>query len=122
MIIDYSNLQVADNSGAKLVMCIKVLGGSKKRFATIGDKIVVVVKSCLPSNKIKSGDIYKAVIVRLKKKILRKDGSFISFDSNAVVLLDNKGEPLGTRVFGPIVRELRKLNYTKLLSLAPEIL
>ena len=122
MIQQESVIDVADNSGAKKVLCIKVLGGSKKNIASIGDKMVVVVKSATPGAKAKKGQIYKAVLVRVKSNYLRDDGSYIKFDSNAVVLIDNKGEPIGTRVFGPVVRELRKFKMTKILSLAPEVL
>ncbi len=122
MIIDHTYLDVADNTGAKKVMCIKVLGGAGKKTATVGDKIVIVIKSAAPSSKVKKGDVHKAIIVRVKKKLLREDGTFISFDTNSVVLIDQKGEPLGTRVFGPVVRELRNNVSSKILSLAPEIL
>lgn len=122
MIQQESVIDVADNSGAKKVMCIKVLGGSKKRIASIGDIVVVVVKSALPSARVKKGQICKAVLVRVKSNYQRADGSYITFDKNAVVLVDAKGEPIGTRVFGPVVRELRKFKMTKILSLAPEVL
>jgi len=115
-------LQSADNSGAKRLMCIKVLGGSHRRFATIGDVIKVAIKDAIPKGKEKKGEVYNAVIVRTKKGIRRPDGSAIRFDSNAVVLLDNKLEPLGTRIFGPVTRELRALTFMKIISLAPEVL
>ena len=117
-----STLFVADNSGAKKVQCIKVLGGSKRRFASIGDVIVITVKEAIPSGKVKKGDIHKAVIVRTAKGILRNDGTAIRFDGNAAVLINNQGEPIGTRIFGPITRELRAKNHMKIISLAPEVL
>tara|TARA_E500000331_G_C17138780_1_gene661768 strand:+ start:351 stop:710 length:360 start_codon:yes stop_codon:yes gene_type:complete len=117
-----TTLQSADNSGAKKLMCIKVLGGSHRRFATIGDVIKVAIKDAMPKGKVKKGEVYNAVIVRTKKGIRRSDGSSIRFDSNAVVLLDNKLEPLGTRIFGPVTRELRALTFMKIISLAPEVL
>ena len=122
MIQMQSKLLVADNSGAKKVMCIKVLGGSKRRFANIGDLIKVSVKVIIPNGKVKKGEVLNAVIVRTKKGINRTDGSVIKFDNNAVVLLDNKGQPIGTRIFGPITRELRSEKYMKLISLALEVL
>ena len=122
MIQMQSNLFVADNSGAKRIQCIKVLGGSKRRFASIGDIIVVSIKDAIPRAKVKKGEVYNAVIVRTKKGVRRPDGSLIRFDSNAVVLLDNKMEPLGTRIFGPVTRELRDLTFMKIISLAPEVL
>ena len=115
-------LNVADNSGARKVLCIKVLGGSKKRYAQIGDVIKVTVKDAIPRGKVKKGEICNALIVRTKKGVRRSDGSLIRFDSNAVVLLDNKREPLGTRVFGSVTRELRAGNYLKIISLAPEVI
>ena len=121
MIQQESRLTVADNSGAKEVLCIRVLGGSKKRYATVGDKIVVSVKSALPSGEAKKGTISKAVVVRTKKEIRRPDGSYIRFDDNAVVLLNNVNEVRGTRIFGPVARELRD-KYMKIVSLAPEVL
>ena len=121
MIQQESRLTVADNSGAKEVLCIRVLGGSKKRYATVGDKIVVSVKSALPSGEAKKGMVSKAVVVRTKKEIRRQDGSYIRFDDNAVVLLNNLDEVRGTRIFGPVARELRD-NYMKIVSLAPEVL
>jgi large subunit ribosomal protein L14 len=121
MIQQESRLTVADNSGAKEVLCIRVLGGSKKRYATVGDKIVVSVKSALPSGEAKKGTVSKAVVVRTKKEIRRADGSYIRFDDNAVVLLSNVNELRGTRIFGPVARELRD-KYMKIVSLAPEVL
>jgi large subunit ribosomal protein L14 len=122
MIQQESRLAVADNSGAKEVLCIRVLGGTKKRYATIGDKIVVTVKNALPSGNIKKGTVVKAVIVRTRKENRRPDGSYIRFDDNAVVLLNNAGEMIGTRIFGPVARELREKQYMKIVSLAPEVL
>lgn len=122
MIQQESRLTVADNSGAKEVLCIRVLGGTKKRYASIGDQIVVSVKSALPSGNIKKGAVSKAVIVRTKKEIRRQDGSYIRFDNNAVVLLNPTGEMRGTRIFGPIARELREKQFMKIVSLAPEVL
>jgi large subunit ribosomal protein L14 len=121
MIQQESRLTVADNSGAKEVLCIRVLGGSKKRYATVGDKIVVSVKSALPSGEAKKGTVSKAVVVRTTKEIRRPDGSYIRFDDNAVVLLSNVNELRGTRIFGPVARELRE-KYMKIVSLAPEVL
>ncbi|HEX2920353.1 MAG TPA: 50S ribosomal protein L14 [Bacteroidales bacterium] len=121
MIQQESRLSVADNSGAKEVLCIRVLGGSKKRYATVGDKIVVSVKSALPSGEAKKGTVSKAVVVRTTKEIRRADGSYIRFDDNAVVLLNNVNEVRGTRIFGPVARELRD-KYMKIVSLAPEVL
>ncbi|HOB83925.1 MAG TPA: 50S ribosomal protein L14 [Bacillota bacterium] len=121
MIQQESRLTVADNSGAKEVLCIKVLGGSKKRYATVGDKIVVSVKSALPSGEAKKGTVSRAVVVRTKKEIRRPDGSYIRFDDNAVVLLTNLDEVRGTRIFGPVARELRD-KFMKIVSLAPEVL
>jgi large subunit ribosomal protein L14 len=121
MIQQESRLSVADNSGAKVVLCIRVLGGSKKRYATVGDKIVVSVKSALPSGEAKKGTVSKAVVVRTTKEIRRSDGSYIRFDDNAVVLLNNVNEVRGTRIFGPVARELRD-KYMKIVSLAPEVL
>jgi large subunit ribosomal protein L14 len=121
MIQQESRLAVADNSGAKEVLCIRVLGGSKKRYATVGDKIVVSVKSALPSGEAKKGTVSKAVVVRTTKEIRRPDGSYIRFDDNAVVLLNNVNEVRGTRIFGPVARELRD-KYMKIVSLAPEVL
>jgi large subunit ribosomal protein L14 len=121
MIQQESRLAVADNSGAKEVMCIRVLGGTRRRYASVGDKIVVAVKSALPSGEVKKGSVSKAVVVRTKKEIKRPDGSYIRFDDNAVVLLNNTDEIRGTRIFGPVARELRD-SYMKIVSLAPEVL
>ena len=122
MIQMQSILEVADNSGAKRLMCIKVLGGSKRRYAGLGDIIVASVKDSIPNSKVKSGDVVKAVIVRTTKEVRRADGSYIKFDRNAAVILDNKHEPVGTRIFGPVARELRSGKFMKILSLAPEVL
>ena len=121
MIQAESNLQVADNSGARLISCIKVIGGSKRRYARIGDIIVVSVKDAIPRSKVKKGEVQRAIIVR-KKPLIREDGTSIKFDSNAAVLLDKQNEPIGTRIFGPVTRELRKRNMMKIVSLAPEVL
>ena len=115
-------LDVADNSGAKKVFCIKVLGGSKRKYASIGDIIVVSVKEALPNSKVKKGDVAKAVIVRTSKEIARSDGSYIRFDSNSAVLINKENEPVGTRIFGPVARELRAKKFMKIISLAPEVL
>lgn len=122
MVQEYTRLSVADNSGAKKVMCIKVLGGSGRKYGSIGDVIVVSVKSAIPNAPVKKGDVSKAVIVRTKKEIRREDGSYIRFDENAAVLLDAQGEPRGTRIFGPVARELREKEFMKIVSLAPEVL
>ena len=122
MIQQESRLTVADNSGAKEVLCIRVLGGTRKRYASIGDKIVVTVKHALPSGNIKKGTVSKAVVVRVRKEIRRNDGSYIRFDDNAVVLLNAAGEMIGTRIFGPVARELREKQFMKIISLAPEVL
>jgi large subunit ribosomal protein L14 len=122
MIQQESRLAVADNSGAKEVLCIRVLGGTKRRYASIGDKIVVSVKNALPSGNIKKGTVTKAVVVRTRKENRRPDGSYIRFDDNAVVLLNASGEMIGTRIFGPVARELREKQYMKIVSLAPEVL
>ena len=122
MIQMQSNLDVADNSGAKRVQCIKVLGGSKRRFAGVGDIIVVSVKEAAPRGRVKKGDVLKAVIVRTKKERRRADGSYIKFDENAAVILKNDGDPRGTRIFGPVGRELREKRFMKIISLAPEVL
>ena len=122
MIQVQTELQVADNTGAKRVECIKVLGGSKRRYAGVGDLIVVSVKDALPNGKVKKGSVHKAIIVRTKKEIFRKDGSKVQFDNNSVVLTDEKGEPIGTRIFGPVTRELRMKKFMKIISLAPEVL
>ncbi|MCH7497222.1 MAG: 50S ribosomal protein L14 [Candidatus Marinimicrobia bacterium] len=122
MIQQESRLSVADNTGAKEVLCIRVLGGSKRRYASLGDVIVVTVKSAIPGGMIKKGEISKAVVVRTKKEVRRADGSYIRFDENAAVLLSQAMEPLGTRVFGPVARELRDKRYMKIISLAPEVI
>ncbi len=122
MIQQESRLNVADNSGAKEVLCIRVLGNSGQQYAGIGDKIVVTVKDSIPAGGVKKGTVSKAVIVRTKSKLRRKDGSYISFDDNAVVLLNNADDPRGTRIFGPVARELRDKGYMKIVSLAPEVL
>lgn len=115
-------LNSADNSGAKRLFCIKVLGGTRRRYATIGDIIVVAVRDALPHSKVKKGDVKKGVIVRTRKEIRRPDGTYIRFDENAAVLIDNAGEPIGTRIFGPVARELRAKKFMKIISLAPEVL
>ena len=117
-----STLQVADNSGAKKVACIKVIGGSHRRYATVGDTIMVSVKEAIPHSKVKKGDVMRAVIVRTSKEVRRSDGSYIKFDNNAAVLVYNTGELVGTRIFGPVARELRAANFMKIISLAPEVL
>ena len=122
MIQVQTELTVADNTGARIVECIKVLGGSKRRFASVGDIIVVSVKDAIPKGKVKKGSVHKAVVVRTKYSISRNDGSKVKFDNNAVVITDEKGEPLGTRIFGPVTRELRAKGQTKIISLAPEVL
>ena len=122
MIQEYSKLNVADNSGAKKVMCIRVLGGSDRRYASVGDIIVVSVKSAIPNAPVKKGEVSRAVVVRTKKEIRRPDGSYIRFDENAAVLLNEQGEPRGTRIFGPVARELRDRDFMKIVSLAPEVL
>ena len=122
MIQEETNLVVADNSGAKKIRCIRVLGGHDKRYATIGDLIVVAVKSAIPGAPVKKGDVSRAVVVRTKKEIRRKDGSFIRFDENAAVLLNPQGEPRGSRIFGPVARVLRERQFMKIVSLAPEVL
>jgi len=122
MIQMQTNLEVADNSGARRVMCIKVLGGSKRRYASIGDTIVASVKEAIPRGRVKKGDVHKAVIVRTSKEIRRADGSSVRFDRNAAVLINKEGEPIGTRIFGPVTRELRGKGYMKIISLAPEVL
>ena len=121
MIQQESRLKVADNSGAREVLCIRVLGGTKKRYASVGDKIVVSVKNAIPSGNVKKGSVSRAVVVRTKKEVRRKDGSYIRFDDNACVLLDQAGELRGTRIFGPVARELRDKKYLKIVSLAPEV-
>ncbi len=122
MIQQESRLAVADNSGAKEVLCIRVLGGTKRRYARIGDKIIVTVKNALPSGNVKKGTVITAVVVRTKKETRRNDGSYIRFEDNAVVLLNASGEMVGTRIFGPVARELREKQYMKIVSLAPEVL
>ena len=122
MIQQESRLTVADNSGAKEVLCIRVLGGTRRKYASVGDKIIVSVKKALPSGNIKKGTVAKAVVVRTSKEIRRADGSYIRFDDNAVVLLNNAGEMIGTRIFGPVARELREKQFMKIVSLAPEVL
>jgi large subunit ribosomal protein L14 len=122
MIQMQTNLDVADNSGARRVQCIKVLGGSKRRTATIGDVIIVSVKEAIPRGRVKKGDVHRAVIVRTAKEIHRPDGSAIRFDRNAAVLINRQGEPVGTRIFGPVTRELRARRFVKIVSLAPEVL
>ena len=122
MIQQESRLTVADNSGAKEVLCIKVLGGTGRRYARVGDRIIVTVKHAIPSGNIKKGTVAKAVVVRTKKETRRADGSYIRFDDNAVVLLNNAGEMIGTRIFGPVARELREKQFMKIVSLAPEVL
>jgi large subunit ribosomal protein L14 len=122
MIQEETNLVVADNSGAKRVRCIRVLGGTERRYAGVGDLIVVSVKSAIPGGAVKKGDVSKAVIVRTKKETRRKDGSYIRFDENAAVLINNENEPKGTRIFGPVARELREKQFMKIISLAPEVL
>jgi len=122
MIQMQSILDVADNSGAKKVQCIKVLGGSKRKYTSVGDVIIVSIKEAIPNGKAKKGSVARAVIVRLRREIRRKDGSYIRFDTNAAVLVDKEGDPVGTRIFGPVARELRARNYMKIVSLAPEVL
>ena len=122
MIIPESKLEVADNSGARRVQCIRILGGSKRRWATVADVIIVTVKEAIPRGRVKKGDIHRAVIVRTAKEIRRPDGTSIRFDKNAAVLLSNADEPIGTRIFGPVTRELRARRYMKIISLAPEVL
>ena len=122
MIQSETRLVAADNSGAKELYCIKVLGGSKRRYASVGDIIVVSVKEAIPNSKVKKGDVLRAVVVRTKKGIARADGSYIKFDDNSAVLINNVREPIGTRIFGPVARELRAKNFMKIVSLAPEVL
>ena len=122
MIIPESSLDVADNSGARRVQCIRILGGSKRRWATVGDVIVVTVKESIPRGRVKKGDVHRAVIVRTAKEIHREDGTSIRFDRNAAVLLNNANEPIGTRIFVPVTRELRARRYMKIVSLAPEVI
>lgn len=122
MIQPYTILKSADNSGAKRLMCIKVLGGSKKRYARVGDIVVASIKEAMPNGKVKKGEVVKAVIVRTAKEFRRVDGSYIKFDENAAVIVNNQKEPVGTRIFGPVVRELRAKDFSKIISLAPEVL
>jgi large subunit ribosomal protein L14 len=122
MIQQESILDVADNSGAKSVMCIKVLGGSKWRYATVGDIIVVAIKDAIPNSKVKKGEVHKAVVVRTAKEIPRADGTYVKFDTNSAVLINAQMEPIGNRIFGPVARELRGKNFMKIISLAPEVL
>jgi large subunit ribosomal protein L14 len=122
MIQTETRLKVADNSGAKEILCIKVLGGSKRRYATVGDIIVVSIKEAMPNSKVKKGDVMRAVVVRTTKEIRRPDGSYIKFDDNSAVLITQQNEPVGTRIFGPVARELRARNFMKIVSLAPEVL
>ena len=122
MVQQESRLAVADNSGAKEVLVIRVLGGTRRRYASLGDQVVVSVKSAIPGGNIKKGEVSKAVIVRTKKEYRRKDGTYIRFDENAAVLLNNQGEPRGTRIFGPVARELRERSYMRIVSLAPEVI
>ena len=122
MIQMQTNLDVADNSGARRVMCIKVLGGSKRKYASVGDIIVVSIKEAIPRGRVKKGDVMRAVVVRISKDIKRPDGSVIRFDRNAAVLINKQGEPIGTRIFGPVTRELRAKQFMKIISLAPEVL
>lgn len=122
MIQQYTRLNVADNTGAKRVMCIKVLGGTRRRYGSVGDVIVVSIKSAVPGGSVKKGEVSKAVVVRTKKEIGRVDGSYVRFDDNAVVLINEQNEPKGTRIFGPVARELREKQFMKIVSLAPEVL
>ena len=122
MIQVQTKLTVADNTGARIVQCIKVIGGSERRFASIGDIIVVSVKEAIPNGKVKKGTVHKAIVVRTKYAVHRNDGSKVKFDNNAAVIIDDKGEPIGTRIFGPVTRELRLKGQTKIMSLAPEVL
>jgi large subunit ribosomal protein L14 len=122
MVQTTTTLDVADNSGAKKIMCIRVLGGTKRKYASIGDVIVVSIKEAIPNAKVKKGDVAKAVIVRTKKEVSRQDGSYIRFDTNSAVLVDKDNEPVGTRIFGPVARELRAKRFMKIISLAPEVL
>ncbi len=122
MIQSESKLTVADNSGAKRLLCIKVLGGSKRRYASVGDIIVVTVKEAIPNSKVRKGDVMRAVVVRTKKELRRADGSYIRFDDNSAVLINPQQEPIGTRIFGPVARELRAKRFMKIISLAPEVL
>ena len=122
MVQTTSTLDVADNSGAKKIMCIRVLGGTKRKYASLGDVIIVSIKEAIPNAKVKKGEVAKAVIVRTKKEVSRQDGSYIRFDTNSAVLVDKDNEPVGTRIFGPVARELRAKKFMKIISLAPEVL
>jgi large subunit ribosomal protein L14 len=122
MVQTTTTLDVADNSGAKKIMCIRVLGGTRRKYASLGDIIVVSIKEAIPNAKVKKGDVAKAVIVRTKKEVSRQDGSYIRFDANSAVLVDKDNEPIGTRIFGPVARELRAKRFMKIISLAPEVL
>lgn len=122
MIQTETKLSVADNSGAKVVSCIKVLGGSRRRYASLGDVIIVTVKQALPHSKVKKGDVLRAVVVRTSKEVGRRDGTYIKFDDNSAVLINAQREPIGTRIFGPVARELRAKNFMKIVSLAPEVI
>lgn len=122
MIQTQTRLKAADNSGAKSLLCIKVLGGSRRRYASVGDVVVVSVKEAIPNSKVRKGDVMKAVVVRTKKELRRADGSYIKFDDNSAVLINEQHEPVGTRIFGPVARELRAKNFMKIISLAPEVL
>ena len=122
MIQQETRLKVADNTGAKEVLCFKVLGGSRRKYASIGDKIVITVKKAIPGGMVKKGEVHRAVVVRTRKEISRRDGSRIRFDENAAVLLNSAGEPIGTRIFGPVARELRDSGYMRIISMAPEVL
>jgi len=122
MIQEQTNLDVADNSGAKKVQCVKVIGGSKRRYASIGDEIIVSVKEALPKSKVKKGEVKKAVVVRTRKEVPREDGTYVRFDDNAAVLVEEDGQPVGTRIFGPVARELRSNDYMRIISLAAEVL
>ena len=122
MVQTTTTLDVADNSGAKKIMCIRVLGGTKRKYASVGDVIVVSIKEAIPNAKVKKGDVARAVIVRTKKEVSRQDGSYIRFDANSAVLVDKDNEPIGTRIFGPVARELRAKKFMKIVSLAPEVL
>lgn len=122
MIQEYTWLNVADNTGARQVRCIKVLGGTGRRYASVGDRFVASVKEAAPGGSVKKGEVVKAVVVRVRKEIRRRDGTYIRFDENAAVLIDDQGEPRGTRIFGPVARELREREYTRIVSLAPEVL
>lgn len=122
MIQVQTKLDVADNSGAKQVECVKVLGGSRRRYASIGDEIIVAVQEALPNSQVKQGDVHRAVVVRTRKEVPRDDGTYVRFDDNAAVLVDDEGQPVGTRIFGPVARELRSSNYMRIISLAAEVL